>query len=80
MNVKIARKLDSGIVEVNITDEEVGVVAPLEVFVSELANAVGNPATVMTRGSLLSKLEEASKKVQQKMKDQVTPYAHLVKK
>lgn len=43
MNVKIARKLDSGIVEVNITDEEVGVVAPLEVFVSELANAVGNP-------------------------------------
>jgi len=80
MNVKIARKLDSGIVEVNITDEEVGVVAPLEVFVSELATAVGNPATVMTRGSLLSKLEEASKKVQQKMKDQVTPYAHLVKK
>lgn len=80
MNVKIARKLDSGIVEVNITDEEVGVVAPLEVFVSELANAVGNPATLMTRGSLLSKLEEASKKVQQKMKDQVTPYAHLVKK
>ena len=80
MNVKIARKLDSGIVEVNITDEEVGVVAPLEVFVSELANAVGNPATIMTRGSLLSKLEEASKKVQQKMKDQVTPYAHLVKK
>ena len=80
MNVKIARKLDSGIVAVSITDEEVGVVAPLEVFVSELANAVGNPATVMTRGSLLSKLEEASKKVQQKMKDQVTPYAHLVKK
>ena len=80
MNVKIARKLDSGIVEVNITDEEVGVVAPLEVFVSELANAVGNPATIMSRGSLLSKLEEASKKVQQKMKDQVTPYAHLVKK
>ena len=80
MNVKIARKLDSGIVEVNITDEEVGVVAPLEVFVSELANAVGNPSTIMTRGSLLSKLEEASKKVQQKMKDQVTPYAHLVKK
>ena len=80
MNVKIARKLDSGIVEVSITDEEVGVVAPLEVFVSELANAVGNPATLMTRGSLLSKLEEASKKVQQKMKDQVTPYAHLVKK
>ena len=80
MNVKIARKLDSGIVEVNITDEEVGVVAPLEVFVSELANAVGNPATLMTRGSLLSKLEEASKKVQQKMKDQVPPYAHLVKK
>ena len=80
MNVKIARKLDSGIVEVNITDEEVGVVAPLEVFVSELANAVGNPTTIMTRGSLLSKLEEASKKVQQKMKDQVTPYAHLVKK
>ena len=80
MNVKIARKLDSGIVEVNITDEEVGVVAPLEVFVSELANAVGNPATLMTRGSLLSKLEEASKKVQQKMKDQITPYAHLVKK
>ena len=80
MNVKIARKLDSGIVEVSITDEEVGVVAPLEVFVSELANAVGNPTTIMTRGSLLSKLEEASKKVQQKMKDQVTPYAHLVKK
>ena len=67
MNVKIARKLDSGIVEVNITDEEVGVVAPLEVFVSELANAVGNPATLMTRGSLLSKLEEASKKVQPKI-------------
>lgn len=80
MDFQIKRKLEYGDVLVTIDDAAVGVSTPLENYLQMLVDEIGNPTTLLTKKALLERIKLASADVELKMKRQVAPYAHLVRR
>lgn len=67
--VVVSRKWNSPDISVSVNSTEIKVEMSLTAFVESLLEEVGNPALILTKAALATKVTEAAEKVVAEMKD-----------
>lgn len=76
----IQRKFSEGNITIHITDDIVGVSIPFDDYMALLFEEMGQITTTMTKNGLKNKMMKAANALNMKMKSQIRPFAHLVKR